>query len=225
MPSRVVNSHNLATIPIATFGTPSAVLVEIRSAKTLIASGNETGRGAIRFIDTIANRSLEIGFYAYGAGIFVNNLFETFSQGFSLRSYDQTGTRLYIRNPTDTGGLELYDDGALARIKTEGTSSPILIMPNDTLAIYCASSGRTVIGGSQTDDGVNALQVNGTIGFKVGGAAKATIFSASDASLTLKGTGSLIVDSLVSPALSGQRYLVIDSAGRVTSSATAPTGT
>src|SRR5437870_11808076 len=66
----------------------SGSLAEIRAAQSLTTSGSEVGRGALRLLDTIDNRVLELGYYEYGAGLFTPSLFEAWTNGFSIRSFD-----------------------------------------------------------------------------------------------------------------------------------------
>jgi hypothetical protein len=51
--------------------TPGAgSLVEVRAEQTQVSSGLEVGLGALRLIDTLDHRVLELGYYEYGAGLF-----------------------------------------------------------------------------------------------------------------------------------------------------------
>jgi hypothetical protein len=97
-------------------------LVEIRTAKTLMTSGNELGRGALRLIDTVANRTMELGYYEYGAGLFTDNLFEFFTTGVSVRPGNSGSTFLAVRDFRDQRDLRLRHDGTRGVIETTGTS-------------------------------------------------------------------------------------------------------
>ncbi|HEX2295977.1 MAG TPA: hypothetical protein VHN37_11785 [Actinomycetota bacterium] len=94
-------------------------LVELRAQKTMNSSGTELGRGAVRLRDTIANRTMELGFYEYGAGLFANSMFEFMVNGnVSLRDLDTgLGGRLEVRG--GVGGdaeASLYARGGLQRV-------------------------------------------------------------------------------------------------------------
>lgn len=100
---------------IASFGADGKELVEIRARKSLVDSGDERGRGAIRLIDTISNREAEIGYYAYGLGIFSRSLLETFTPAMSIRNFegDYPGL-LHVRDGADTmSGLFLLGSGEI----------------------------------------------------------------------------------------------------------------
>jgi hypothetical protein len=111
---------------IARFGQDNAgefqSLVEIRAAKTLVTSGNEIGRGALRLIDTVANRTMELGYYEYGAGLFTDHLFEFFTTGVSVRSGNKGATFLAVRDHGDQRDLRLRHDGTRGVIETTGSS-------------------------------------------------------------------------------------------------------
>jgi len=96
-------------------------LVEVRSAKTLTRSGSEIGRGALRLTDTIDRRIFELGWYEYGAGLFVNDLFEAWTDGFSIRSFTgETEPFLAVRDQGDFNDIRLRHDGRDGHIETEG---------------------------------------------------------------------------------------------------------
>jgi len=99
-------------------------LVEVRAAQTLVSSGSQIGRGALRLIDTLDNRVLELGYYEYGAGLFTPNLFEVWSNGLSIRSFTgSTEPFLAVRNQHDLGDLRLRHDGTQGIIETTGSGS------------------------------------------------------------------------------------------------------
>lgn len=100
---------------IESFNADGKALVEVRARQSLVDSGSERGRGAIRLIDTVSYRESEIGYYAYGFGIFSSSLFETFTPAVSIRNFegDYPG-RLDVRDGADTlSGLFLLGNGEI----------------------------------------------------------------------------------------------------------------
>jgi hypothetical protein len=98
-------------------------LAEIRAAKSLISSGSEVGRGALRLLDTMDDRVLELGFYEYGAGLFTPSLFEAWTDGFSIHNfYGSTDPFLAVRDRLDLGDIRLRHDGTQGIIETTGSS-------------------------------------------------------------------------------------------------------
>jgi hypothetical protein len=98
-------------------------LVEVRAAQTLVGSGSQIGRGALRIIDTLDNRVLELGYYEYGAGLFTPSLFEAWSDGFSIHSFNGSEPFLAVRDRRDFGDLRLRHDGTQGIIETTGTGA------------------------------------------------------------------------------------------------------
>jgi hypothetical protein len=98
-------------------------LIEFRTLKSVIPSGSEIGRGTIRLIDNIASpeRSMELGYYQYGAGIFTDNLFEFWSDGVSIVGFGGSASFLAVRDPRDRGDLRLSHDGTKGIIETTGS--------------------------------------------------------------------------------------------------------
>jgi len=107
---------------IARFGRDSAgefqSLAELRTANTLSTSGHEIGRGSLRLIDSIANRTLELGYYEFGAGLFTDNLFEFYSNGVSITTLTESSSFLAIRDPGDLRDLRLRHDGIQGILET-----------------------------------------------------------------------------------------------------------
>jgi hypothetical protein len=99
-------------------------LIEFRTLKSLIHSGDEIGRGAIRLIDNIASpeRTMELGYYQYGAGIFTDNLFEFWTDGVSIAGFGGTSSFLAVRDSRDLGDLRLRHDGSKGIIETTGST-------------------------------------------------------------------------------------------------------
>jgi hypothetical protein len=95
-------------------------LLEFRTAKKLISSGHEMGRGAVRLIDIIASpsRTMELGYYEYGAGLFTNNLFEFWTNGVSVAGFDETQSFLAVRDANDQSDIRLRHDGTQGIIET-----------------------------------------------------------------------------------------------------------
>jgi hypothetical protein len=98
-------------------------LAEIRAAKSLVHSGSEVGRGALRLLDTIDDRVLELGYYEYGAGLFTPSLFEAWTDGFSIHNfYGTTDPFLAVRDRMDRGDIRLRHDGTQGIIETTGST-------------------------------------------------------------------------------------------------------
>lgn len=100
-------------------------LVELRTKQSMISSGNEVGRGAIRFLDTvnIPPRTTEIGYYQWGFGVFTDHLFEFWTPGVSI-THGPSGSAgfLAVRDITDTKDIRLQHDGTEGIITTTGTA-------------------------------------------------------------------------------------------------------
>ena len=97
-------------------------LAEIRAAQSLVTSGSEVGRGALRLLDTIDDRVLELGYYEYGAGLFTPSLFEAWTNGFSIHNFDgSTDPFLAVRDRLDRGDIRLRHDGTRGIIETTGS--------------------------------------------------------------------------------------------------------
>lgn len=96
-------------------------LIEFRSAKSLISSGSEIGRGAVRLIDTVSspNRVMELGYYEFGGGLFTENLFEFWTNGVSIASLKMEPF-LAVRDINDRNDLRLRHDGTQGIIETTG---------------------------------------------------------------------------------------------------------
>jgi hypothetical protein len=96
-------------------------LIELRTAKTIIGSGDEIGRGTIRLVDTIASpaRTMELGYYEYGGGLFTDNLFEFWSRGMSVRGMGGTSF-LAVRDAGDLSDIRLRHDASQGIIETTG---------------------------------------------------------------------------------------------------------
>jgi hypothetical protein len=156
-------------------------LVELRTQKTLNSSGSEVGRGALRLIDGVADRTAELGFYEYGTGFFFNGMFEFMLNGnLSLRDLnDGRGGLLEIRG--GVGGdaeASLYLKGGLARaIATQhsrmsfGFGPPSrTVDPTTRMTLDDTGLLRLVGGTGKTDDflaivddsGATRLRVDGT---------------------------------------------------------------
>lgn len=76
----------------------AAALAELRNQQTVTSSGNDRGRGALRLVDTVASKVMELGFYEFGAGIFTTSPrfeFWVASGEVSLRTVDGTGIPFY----------------------------------------------------------------------------------------------------------------------------------
>ena len=99
-------------------------LIEFRTLKSLIHSGSEIGRGAIRLIDNIASpeRTMELGYYQYGAGLFTDNLFEFWTDGVSIAGFGGISSFLAVRDPRDRGDIRLRHDGSKGIIETTGSA-------------------------------------------------------------------------------------------------------
>src|SRR5262245_22594500 len=116
-------------------------LIELRTAKTIIRSGNEIGRGAIRLIDTIASptRTMELGYYEYGGGIFTNNLFEFWSRGVSVTGIGEPSF-LAVRDAGDLRDIRLRHDASQGIIETTGWAPGGIQMggngPNTFLTVF-----------------------------------------------------------------------------------------
>jgi hypothetical protein len=96
-------------------------LIEMRTQKTLIHSGSEIGRGTIRLIDTVAspNRTMELGYYEYGAGLFTHNLFEFWTNGVSIAGIQEPAF-LAVRDTADRSEIRLEHDGTQGIMRTNG---------------------------------------------------------------------------------------------------------
>lgn len=128
-------------------------LVEIRTRQDLTGSGEERGRGAIRLYDTIGSvgepegRTMEIGFYAYGGGIFTSSLFEMWVDGLSVRNYDETASFIEARDGPDSAGLRIRHDSTYGYVTTTGAASTgVRICPNETCSWSALQSGGDLSG-------------------------------------------------------------------------------
>lgn len=140
---------------IARFGREHAgafqSLIEMRTAKTVVSSGSEIGRGAIRLIDAIASptRTMELGYYQYGAGLFTNNLFEFWSRGVSVAGIGGASF-LAVRDAGDRSDIRLRHDGAQGIIETTGWTPGGIQMGGNGPNVFLTKGGEVV---SMTDDG------------------------------------------------------------------------
>ena len=126
-------------------------LIELRTAKTIIGSGSEIGRGAIRLIDTIASptRTMELGYYEYGAGLFTNNLFEFWSRGVSVAGIGGASF-LAVRDAGDRSDIRLRHDGTQGIIETTGWTPGGIQMGGNGPNIFLTKGGEVL---RMTDDG------------------------------------------------------------------------
>ena len=126
-------------------------LIELRTAKTIIGSGSEIGRGAIRLIDTIASptRTMELGYYEYGGGLFTNNLFEFWSNGVSVAGIGGPSF-LAVRDAADRSEIRLEHDGAQGVIRTTGWTPGGIEMGGNGPNIFLTKIGEVM---RMTDDG------------------------------------------------------------------------
>ena len=123
---------------VARFGRDNSgmeSLIEMRNKQTLTGfSGDELGRGAIRLNDTLDSRQMELGFYEFGAGIFVNApLLEIWSPIVSIRQLSGgTAAKLMVRDANDERNIALHHDGTDGIISTSDNapSGGVSIRPN-----------------------------------------------------------------------------------------------
>lgn len=95
-------------------------MVELRTRSELTTSGNEWGRGAVRLHDSIANRTLDIGWYEYGAGIFSETMLELYLPVLSVLPFEGSPNpgRIDVRNSDDTlSGVYFLGDGQIGTEK------------------------------------------------------------------------------------------------------------
>lgn len=116
---------------IARFGRVNAgafqSLVEMRTKQSLTGfSGIENGRGAIRLEDTIAGKSMELGFYQFGAGIFTDaGLLEIWAPSVSVRHLSgATPAYFEVRDNNDEENLAMKHDSTDGIFYTSGNSFP-----------------------------------------------------------------------------------------------------
>jgi hypothetical protein len=126
-------------------------LIELRTAKTNIGSGSEIGRGAIRLVDTLASptRTMELGYYEYGGGLFTNNLFEFWSRGVSVAGIGEASF-LAVRDAADRSEIRLEHDGAQGIIRTTGWTPGSIEMGGNGPNLFLTKSGEVL---RMTDDG------------------------------------------------------------------------
>jgi hypothetical protein len=126
-------------------------LIELRTAKTITSSGSEIGRGAIRLIDTIASptRTMELGYYQYGGGLFTDNLFEFWSRGVSVAGIGGPSF-LAVRDEADRSEIRLEHDGAQGIIRTTGLSPGGIQMGGNGPNIFLTKIGEVM---RMTDNG------------------------------------------------------------------------
>jgi hypothetical protein len=126
-------------------------LIELRTAKTIIGSGSEIGRGTIRLIDTIASptRTMELGYYQYGAGLFTNNLFEFWSRGVSVAGFGGASF-LAVRDAGDRSDIRLRHNGTQGIIETTGWTPGGIQMGGNGPNIFLTKDGEVL---RMTDDG------------------------------------------------------------------------
>jgi hypothetical protein len=132
---------------VAQFGRTSSgafqSLVEPRANQTLV-SGQQLGRGAIRFIDNVDSRTMEMGFYSFGGGIFTNNVFEFFTSGLSVRNFSgSTPSFVDLRDQNDSNSMRLKHDGTTGHITTYGAGD-VMIEPVATPTWDFATNGGLV---------------------------------------------------------------------------------
>jgi hypothetical protein len=156
-------------------------LVELRTAKTLISSGSEIGRGAIRLIDNIASpaRTMELGFYEFGSGLFADSYFEFWTQGVSVRSLGDFEPVLAVRDKADKNGIALRHDGTQGIIETGGVSPGGIQMGGNGPNVFVTKFGPVM---ELTDDGNVGVGVNIAFGNGSGviGIADATVVPTSN---------------------------------------------
>jgi hypothetical protein len=117
---------------VAQFGRTSSgafqSLVEPRANQTSV-SGQQLGRGAIRFIDNVDTRTMEMGFYSFGGGIFTDNIFEFFTRGVSVRNFSgSTPSFVDLRDQNDVNSMRFKHDGSTGHITTYGAGD-IMVEP------------------------------------------------------------------------------------------------
>jgi hypothetical protein len=121
-------------------------LAEIRAAKSLVTSGSEVGRGALRLLDTIDDRVLELGYYEYGAGLFTPSLFEAWTNGFSVRSFDGlTEPFLDVRDRRDLSDIRLRHDGTKGIIETSGANPGGIRIGGNGPNIFSTTIGTVLV--------------------------------------------------------------------------------
>lgn len=147
---------------VARFGRDNAgtfeSLVEIRNKQTLTGfSGEDIGRGCVRLNDVHQDKTLELGFYEYGAGIITDhNIFEIWcGSTFSVRDLNGSAIpTIMCRDQNDSTCIQLRHDGTDGVVATsDGTPGAISIRPE---------ANETWQFDKQTDGG-NLVQ-NGTYG-------------------------------------------------------------
>ncbi len=103
---------SMSTNPITSFNFGSTNLMKVNPTTVLLPFGNDLGRGSIQLFDSIDNRSMELGFYQFGASLKTSNLFEIYSVGLSVHGFGNPPNAgiIQVRNQSDSGGLNLIDD-------------------------------------------------------------------------------------------------------------------
>lgn len=110
-------------------GTTYKTLGELKTRQQLTGfSGDEIGRGAVKLYDTVAapNRQMELGFYEFGGGIFVNSMLELWVDG-SVSVRQLTGSTpafLEVRDALDSANIAFKHDSTNAIIFSTGVSFP-----------------------------------------------------------------------------------------------------
>lgn len=118
---------------IATYGINSGStykpLAQINTRQQLTGfSGDEIGRGAVKLFDTVnvPNRQMELGFYEFGGGIFVNSMLEIWVDG-SVSVRQLTGSTpafLEVRDALDSANIAFKHDSTNAIIFSTGVNFP-----------------------------------------------------------------------------------------------------
>jgi hypothetical protein len=138
-------------------------LAEFRAAQRLVGSGSERGRGALRLLDTIDERVLELGYYEYGAGLFTPSLFEAWTDGFSIRSFNGgTEPFLAVRDRRDISDIRLRHDGNQGIIETTGGKPGGLHIGGNGPNIFATQAGTVLVMDNDGNLGIGpALEVGG----------------------------------------------------------------
>jgi hypothetical protein len=149
-------------------------LAEIRSAQSLVTSGSEIGRGALRLLDTIDDRVLELGYYKYGAGLFTPSLFEAWTNGFSIHNFHgSTDPFLAVRDRGDRSDLRLRHDGTQGIIDTTGWNPGGIRIGGNGPNIFSTAIGPVLAMDNEGNIGVGSLS-----GFGGGGSGVVAIAEA-----------------------------------------------
>jgi hypothetical protein len=181
-------------------------LVELRTKQSMISSGNEIGRGAIRLLDTvnIPARTTELGYYQYGVGAFSNELFEFWTAGVSI-THSPSGTAgfLAVRDILDTKDIRLRHDGTNGIIETTGTAAGGISI-SGTGSVYLGNSTFGTVAEARTDGSLRVYNSAGTSRVEIShDSAKAIIKGGGTAgSLSLGGGGTLTMSTTFGTVLS-----------------------